>query len=63
MQIFISSFAHHNAAEDAAVCAEAAISIARSLRVASVHDIPAAIGMKAGRLFAGGYEACTCRKG
>lgn len=56
------SFVHHNAAEDAAICAEAAISIARSLRVPSVHDVPAMIGMKAGRLFAGGYEACTCRK-
>lgn len=56
------SFAHHNAAEDAAVCAEAALSIARSLKVDSVQDVPARIGMKAGRLFAGGYEACTCRR-
>ncbi len=56
------TFAHHNAAEDAAVCAEAAISIARSLRVETIGDIPAMIGMRAGRLFAGGYEACTCRK-
>ena len=56
------TFVHHNAAEDAAICAEAAISIARSLRVATVQDIPAMIGMKAGRLFANGYEACTCRK-
>lgn len=57
------TFRHHNAAEDAAICAEATISIARSLAVERVHDIPAAIGMRAGRLFAGGYEACTCRKG
>lgn len=56
------TFKHHNAAEDAAICAEATISIARSLEVERVHDIPAAIGMRAGRLFAGGYEACTCRK-
>lgn len=56
------TFAHHNAAEDAAVCAEAALSIARSLKVERVQDVPARIGMKAGRLFAGGYEACTCRK-
>lgn len=56
------TFAHHNAAEDAAVCAQAALSIAHSLKVDRVQDVPARIGMKAGRLFAGGYEACTCRK-
>lgn len=56
------TFAHHNAAEDAAICAEASIAIARSLRVSHVQDIPTAIGMKAGRLFAGGYDACTCRR-
>ncbi len=56
------TFAHHNAAEDAAVCAEAALSMARSLRVSSVREVPAMIGMRAGRLFAGGYEACTCRR-
>jgi DNA polymerase-3 subunit epsilon len=56
------TFAHHNAAEDAAICAEAALAIARSLRVTSIQDVPAVIGMKAGRLFSGGYQACTCRR-
>lgn len=56
------SFKHHNAAEDAAICAEAAIAIARDLSVATLLDVPARIGMRPGRLFAGGYEACTCRK-
>jgi DNA polymerase III subunit epsilon len=56
------TFAHHNAAEDAAICAEAAIAIARSLRVSDIRDIPVMIGMRAGRLFSGGYDACTCRK-
>lgn len=56
------TFTHHNAAEDAAICAEAAIAIARSLRVPSLLDVPAMIGMRPGRLFASGYEACTCRK-
>ena len=56
------TFKHHNAAEDAAVCAEAAIAVARALRVSHVRDIPAMIGMRVGRLFAGGYDACTCRK-
>lgn len=56
------SFKHHNAAEDAAICAEAAIAMAESLRVSHVRDIPITIGMRAGRLFDGGYDACTCRK-
>ncbi len=56
------TFAHHNAAEDAAICAEATIAIAQSLRVAHVRDIPSLIGMRTGRLFPGGYAACTCRK-
>ncbi|MBB4184314.1 DNA polymerase-3 subunit epsilon [Sinorhizobium terangae] len=56
------SFSHHNASEDAAICAEAAIAIARSLGVSHIRDIPMKIGMRAGRLFSGGYAACTCRK-
>ena len=56
------TFAHHNAAEDAAICAEAVIAIARTLRVSHVRDIPPMIGMTAGRLFPDGYDACTCRK-
>lgn len=54
-------FMHHNAAEDAAVCARAAIAIGKSLGVSHVRDIPTMIGMKVGRLFAGGYAPCTCR--
>lgn len=55
-------FSHHNAAEDAAVCAHAAIEMARAVKAAAVHAIPAAIGMTPGRLTANGYEPCTCRK-
>lgn len=55
-------FAHHNAAEDAAVCARASIEMARVLEVADIRDVPAKIGMRPGRLFSGGYEACTVRK-
>jgi DNA polymerase-3 subunit epsilon len=54
-------FMHHNAAEDAAICARATIAIGKSLKVSHVRDIPAMIGMKVGRLFAGGYDPCTCR--
>ncbi|MGF9563947.1 3'-5' exonuclease [Neorhizobium sp. JUb45] len=56
------NFLHHNAAEDAAICAQASIAIARSLNVAEIRDIAPAIGMRTGRLFAGGYDACTLRK-
>ncbi len=56
-------FVHHNAAEDAAVCAQAAIAMARHVRAAAVHAIPEFIGMKPGRLTSRGYEPCTCRKG
>jgi DNA polymerase-3 subunit epsilon len=55
-------FVHHNAAEDAAVCAQAAIEMARAIGAAAVHAIPALIGMKPGRLMPSGYEPCTCRK-
>ncbi|WP_117192752.1 3'-5' exonuclease [Rhizobium terrae] len=56
------SFLHHNAAEDAAVCAEASIAIARALDVAHVRDVAPAIGMRAGRLYSDGYAPCTFRK-
>lgn len=56
------SFLHHNAAEDAAICAQASIAIARALKVVEIRDIAPAIGMRSGRLYAGGYDACTLRK-
>lgn len=56
------SFHHHNAAEDAAVCAQATIAMAHSVGAATLADMPRIIGMRAGRLFANGYEACTSRK-
>ncbi|QCI97450.1 3'-5' exonuclease [Agrobacterium larrymoorei] len=55
-------FVHHNAAEDAVVCASAAIAAAKALSLQHVHEIPARIGMVAGRLHAMGYEPCTMRK-
>ena len=55
-------FKHHNAAEDAAVCAAAALEIARMLKVTAIADIAGKIGMKVGKLTPRGYEPCTCRK-
>lgn len=53
-------FKHHNAAEDAAICAEAAIAMARAMRLENLLDVSEFIGMRPGRLFPGGYEACRC---
>ncbi|SMC58913.1 DNA polymerase-3 subunit epsilon [Rhizobium sp. RU36D] len=55
-------FRHHNAAEDAAICAEASIAMARQAGVSHVAAIAGVIGMRPGRLYAGGYEACSCRR-
>lgn len=56
------TFKHHNAAEDAAICAQATIAMARSVGAPSLTEVPCMIGMRPGRLFAGGYEACTSRR-
>lgn len=56
-------FRHHNAAEDAAICAEASLAMARQAGVDHVVNIAPTIGMRPGRLFVGGYQACSCRKG
>ncbi|MDR0253915.1 MAG: 3'-5' exonuclease [Brucellaceae bacterium] len=56
------TFKHHNAAEDAAICAQATIAMAHSVGAPSLTEVPRMIGMRPGRLFAGGYEACTSRR-
>ncbi len=56
------TFRHHNAAEDAAICAEASLAMARHAGVGAIAHIAPSIGMRPGRLFAGGYEACSCRR-
>jgi DNA polymerase-3 subunit epsilon len=56
-------FKHHNAAEDAMVCARIAIAVADHLGVPGINDIPAAIEMTPGRLFVAGYESCSCSVG
>ena len=55
-------FRHHNAADDAALCAEAAVAVARSLRVRQLDEVATRIGMSAGRLRPGGYSPCSCRR-
>lgn len=55
-------FRHHNAADDAALCAAAALGVARTLKVRRLEEIADAIRMKPGRLRNGGYEPCSCRR-
>lgn len=59
-EAFGVEFTHHNAAEDAYACARVALAAAREVGVEDVRGVPEKIGMKAGRLFDGGYEACSC---
>jgi len=54
------TFRHHNAAEDAAVCGEIALAVVKTLALKSIDEIPAKIAMTPGRLFAGGYDPCSC---
>lgn len=56
-------FRHHNAAEDAMVCARIAIAVADHLGVSRIRDIPPAIEMTPGRFHAFGYEPCSCSVG
>ncbi|CAH0341269.1 3'-5' exonuclease [Rhizobium sp. CECT 9324] len=55
-------FVHHNAAEDAVVCAQASIAMATQKGAAQIIDLAAMIGLTPGRLHATGYQACSVRK-
>lgn len=55
-------FNHHNAADDARVCALASLAMVREAGVAHLVELPGAIGIAPGRLFRGGYEACSVRR-
>lgn len=56
------TFMHHNAAEDARVCALASIAMAREAGAVHLADLPGRIGISVGRLYRGGYEACSVRR-
>ena len=55
-------FVHHNAAEDAAVCAAASIAMARDQGVDHMLDLARLIDLTPGRLHPTGYQACSVRK-
>lgn len=50
---------HHRAGSDAAGCAKVALTAAVVAGVGGVSALPAALGITLGRLFQGGYEACS----
>lgn len=53
-------FHHHNAAEDARVCAEVALAVAVDTGAADIAAIPEKIGMIPGQMRPGGYTPCSC---
>ncbi|KPF42404.1 3'-5' exonuclease [Rhizobium sp. G187] len=55
-------FVHHNAAEDAVVCAAASIAMAREKGVDHVLDLARVISLTPGRLHPTGYQACSVSK-
>lgn len=54
------SFNHHNAADDARVCGEVALAAATDIGASSIDAVPKMIGMVPGKMFAGGYQPCSC---
>lgn len=54
------TFRHHNAAEDARICAEVALSAAADLGAPDIAAVPGLIGMQAGQIYPGGYRPCSC---
>jgi DNA polymerase III subunit epsilon len=55
------SFHHHNAAEDASVCAQAVVAMMDRRGAETVGELAAMTGLSIGRLFPGGYQACSVR--
>ena len=53
------AFKHHDAAQDAFACASVALAAARETGAAHVRDLPAKLGMVAGRLNAASYTTCS----
>src|SRR5665213_3577201 len=53
-------FRHHNAAEDASVCGQVALAAVKELALASIEELPRRIEMTPGRMYASGYEPCSC---
>jgi DNA polymerase-3 subunit epsilon len=53
------TFLHHNAAEDARICAQACLAMAAEAGVDDVFDLAVKLGLNVGRLNRRGYEPCS----
>lgn len=53
------TFAHHNAAEDARICAEACLAMAVEAEALDCFDLALKLGLNVGRLNRRGYEPCS----
>lgn len=53
------SFLHHNAAEDARICAEVCLAMAREADVSDLFELASRLGLNHGRLHRQGYDACS----
>ncbi len=56
------SFKHHDALEDALACANILLEVFRKYQTDDLGELLPVIGMRAGRLIAGGYEPCSISK-
>ncbi len=56
------SFQHHDAAEDARVCALVALAACRQLEAPTLYRLPERCTLRMGRLYAGGYCPCGALK-
>lgn len=53
------SFQHHNAAEDARICAEACLAMAAEAGATGLIDLASRLALNPGRIHRGGYDACS----
>ncbi len=53
------TFLHHNAAEDARICAQACLAMAAEAGVDDLFDLAMKLGLNVGRLNRRGYEPCS----
>jgi DNA polymerase-3 subunit epsilon len=57
-QVLDITFQHHDAAEDARVCALIALQACKAHGVSSMYDLQNVCGFRVGRLYVGGYTVC-----
>ncbi|WP_242947613.1 3'-5' exonuclease [Desulfosporosinus lacus] len=55
-------FEHHNALEDAAACGNVLLSALSERGVSSIDELASLVGMRLGKLYAGGYKPCSIAK-